>query len=132
MSLTGISASHAHSIFVSSSSGFLAKGAAYSVAEQWARLSDKLLPELEVLPFERHLEERKRTSWYQNVMGNIEKQSIDSKEIQSHGEDDGIKALLSFSSLCLHAAERCEGDEKDELLGFSLSILLPIVRLLRS
>ena len=88
-----------------------------------------ILPELEILPFERHLEERKRTSWYQKVMGNIEKQSIDSKKIQYYGEDDGIKALLSFSSLCLLAAEGSEGDEKDELLGFSLSVLLPIVSL---
>ncbi len=87
-----------------------------------------MLPGWEVLPFERHLEERKRTSWYQKVMGNIEKHSIESKEIHSHGEDDGIKALLSFSSLCLLVAERSEGDEKEELLGFSLSVLLPIVR----
>ncbi len=88
-----------------------------------------ILPELEILPFERYLEERKRTRWYQKVMGNIEKQSIDTKKIQSYGEDDGIKALLSFSSLCLFAAEGSEGDEKHELLGFSLSVLLPIVSL---
>ena len=78
-----------------------------------------ILPELEILPFERHLEERKRTSWYQKVMGNIEKQSIDSKKIQSYGEDDGIKALLSFSSLCLLAAEGSEGDEKYMILILS-------------
>ena len=119
---------HTHTILVSPLSGFLAKSVASSVAEQWERLS-AILPELEILPFERHLEERKSTSWYQKVMGNIEKQSIDSKKIQSYGEDDGIKALLSFSSLCLLAAEGSEGDEKDELLGFSLSVLLPIVSL---
>ena len=77
-----------------------------------------ILPELEILPFEQHLKERKRMSWYQKVRGNIEKQSINLKKIQSYVEDSGIKALLSFLNLCLLAAEGSKSDEMDELLGF--------------
>ena len=107
--------------------GFLANNVASSVAEQWEHVS-AILPELEPLPFERHLEEQKRMSWYRKVMSNMEKQCIDSKKILTYGEDDGIKALLSFSRLCRIAAKESVGDEKNELLGFSLSVLLPITQ----
>ena len=107
--------------------GFVANSVAFSVAEQWELLST-LFPELERLPFERYLEEQTRLSWYKKVMANMEKQSIDSKKIVSYGEDDGIKALISFSRLCLIAAEGNEGDERQELLACSLSVLLPITQ----
>ena len=95
---------------------------ASSIAEQWEHIQE-ICPHLEVLPFELHLTERKKLSWYQKVL----RRSQD-KKISMFAEEDGIKALLSFSTLCLHAAEKSEGDEKDEFIKLSFSILLPLVR----
>ena len=107
--------------------GFLPKAVASIVAEQWYHIS-AILPDLEVLPFESHLDERKKHGWYKKVIQNMEKQSIDSTKIALNNEEMGMRALLSFSSLCLIAAEESEGDEKDEYVKLSMSVLLPIVR----
>ena len=101
------------------------KNLASVVAEQWEHIQ-AILPELEILPFELHHEERRKKGWYQKAMRNV---GIDSK-ISLYGEEDGIKALLSFSALCLIAAEESEDDEKDEFVKLSMSILLPLVRII--
>ena len=59
-------------------------------------------------------------------MRNFEKQSTKCKTA-FYGEEDGIRALLSYSMLCLLAAEQSGGDERDELLKNSFSVLLPMV-----
>ena len=105
--------------------GSLPDNAASAVTEQWDYIS-QILPDLEELPFEAHLDDRKKMSWYRNV----EKQGIPSSKISTYGEEDGIRALLSFSTLCLIAAEESEGDEKDEFLKLSMSVLLPMVRII--
>ena len=108
--------------------GFLPKAVASIVAEQWYHIST-ILPDLEVLPFESYLDERRKLPWYQKVARNIEKQTIDSSKIALNAEEEGIRALLSFSSLCLIVAEESEGDEREEYVKLSVSVLLPIVRL---
>ena len=107
--------------------GFLPNNVASSVAEQWEYISS-ILPNLETLPFQMHLEERTQMDWYQRVMRNIGKLS-DKCKIAFYGEEDGIQALLSFSMLCLLAAKESNGDERDELLKNSFSVLLPMVSL---
>ncbi len=105
--------------------GFLPNNLASSVAEQWEYIAH-VLPDLETLPFQIHLEERKKSDWYQRVMRNIGKQSAKCK-IACYGEEDGIQALLSFSMLCLLASKESEGNARDELLKTSFSVLLPMV-----
>ena len=104
--------------------GILPNYLATSIAEQWEQLQ-AVLPDLELLPFKLHLTERKKLSWYSKVSRNI---GSGSKKTSMYAEEDGIKALLSFSTLCLSVAEESEGDEKDEYVKLSLSILLPLVR----
>jgi len=81
---------------------------------------------LEELPFALLLNERRKMDWYERVMRNFEKQSTKCKTA-FYGEEDGIRALLSYSMLCLLAAEQSGGDERDELLKNSFSVLLPMV-----
>jgi len=107
--------------------GFLPKHVASAVAEQWEYMQG-ILPDLEVLPFRLHLDERKKMDWYGKVMRNLEKQSIDSKKVSSYGEEDGVSALLSFSTLCLIAAEESEDDVKDEFVKLAMSVLLPLTQ----
>jgi len=59
-------------------------------------------------------------------MRNFEKQKTKCKT--AFYEEDGIRALLSYSMLCLLAAEESGGDERDEFLRTSFSVLLPMVR----
>lgn len=106
--------------------GFLPHEVASTIGKQWELIST-LVNNMEVLPYELHLDERTKISWYEKAMKIIEKQSIGS--IPSFKEDDGLKALLSFSKLCLlSAAQSSEGNEKDELLKQSFSILLPVTQ----
>ena len=105
--------------------GFLPQRVASSIAEQWDCIQS-ILPDLEVLPFEARLDERQKMSWYQKVMRN--KQSIDSSKISLYGEADGVRALLSFSMLCLIAAKESEGNEREELIRNSMSVLLPMAQ----
>ena len=72
---------------------------------------------------------RKSQDWYKQAFANMKKQNIDPRKIARYGEEDGIRALLSFSTLCLIAAEDSEGKEKDEFVKLSMSILLPMVRI---
>jgi hypothetical protein len=106
--------------------GFLPNNLSSLVAEQWEYISSSILPDLETLPFQIHLEEREQMGWYQRVMRNVGKQSAKCK-IAYYGEEDGIQALLSFSKLCLLASNESEGDARDELLKNSFSVLLPMV-----
>lgn len=107
--------------------GFLPQSVASTIGEQWERVS-LLLKNMDVLPFEVHLDERTKMNWYEKAMKIIEKQNIGS--ISSFGEDEGIKALLEFSKLCLLSAQNKEDNEKDELLKLSFSVLLPVVRMI--
>lgn len=96
------------------------------VEDQWYNIAI-ILPDLEALKFDCRLDERKRMSWYINVMKNLEKQGIDASKISCNGEEDGIRALLSFSSLCLIIAQESEEGEKNEFVKLAMSVLLPIV-----
>ncbi|KAL7543089.1 hypothetical protein ACHAXR_012410 [Thalassiosira sp. AJA248-18] len=108
--------------------GFLPKRIASVMTEQWDHIA-AILPDIEVLSFESHLEERKKLSWYQKIMKNMEKQNVDPNKISLHGEENGLVSLLAFSSLCLIAAEQSEGDdERDEFVKLSMSVLLPITQ----
>ena len=106
--------------------GFLPQSATTAIGEQWEDISS-ILKDMETLPFDLHLEERSKETWYEKAMKIIEKDRI-GDSISLYGEDDGISALLSFSKLSILAARSSEGVEKDELLKLSFSVLLPVVR----
>lgn len=48
--------------------------------------------------------------------------------IASFREGDGLMTLLSFSMICLVAAEHSDADESDQFLKLALSVILPMVR----
>lgn len=87
-----------------------------------------ILPDMEVLQYKMHLEERKKKDWYGKVMKNVDKQDLHSEKVSSYGEEDGINALLSFSTLCLIAAEETEDDVKDDFVKLAMSVLLPLTQ----
>jgi len=86
-----------------------------------------MLPNLEALDFDTHLDRRKDADWYQKII--VSAAQLKGK-VFTFGEDLGIKSLLSFSMLCLLAAGTKENqNDKDDLLKLSMSILLPMVSL---
>ncbi|KAL3759192.1 hypothetical protein ACHAWU_001210 [Discostella pseudostelligera] len=92
--------------------GFLPSSVVSLIAEQWEYVSS-ILPD-------------NKNNWYERAMRNFEKQKTKCKT--AFYEEDGIRALLSYSMLCLLAAEESGGDERDEFLRTSFSVLLPMVR----
>lgn len=95
-----------------------------SISHQW-RLVQTMLPNLEALDFDAHLEGRKEAEWYQKVIDSAAQQK---GRVSRFGEDYGIKSLLSFSMLCLIAADAKESQhDQGGFMKLSLSILLPIV-----
>ena len=61
----------------------------------------------------------------QKLMG-IVKREI--SKIALFREGDGLMTLLSFSMICLVAAEHSNAQKKDHFLKLALSVILPMVR----
>jgi hypothetical protein len=97
-----------------------------AISQQWQQVQTTL-PNLEALNFDTYLDRRKDADWYQKIIENAAQQK---GKVFVFGEDHGIKSLLSFSMLCLIAANtKKEENDKGDLLKLSMSILLPIVSL---
>lgn len=95
-----------------------------AIGRLW-QIVQRILPNLEELDFENHLDRRKDAEWYKTILNNVAQQK---GKISSFGEDEGIKLLLSFVTLCLIAADtKKKKNEKGDLVKLSMSILLPIV-----
>jgi len=106
--------------------GFLSDEITSSIGQQWQRVQT-LLPNLEALDFDTHLDKRKEAEWYQKIIDSAAQQR---GKVSTFGEDDGIKSLLSFSMLCLIAADAKKNqNDQGNFLKLSMSILLPIVSL---
>ena len=108
--------------------GFLPPILESEVSEQWALLGS-ILPEMEELDFDRELDKRKSTEWYRKVQQSMNKEGLSTTDIALQSEAVGLRALLSFSLLCLLAAEQTEGDDQDGFVKLAMSILLPAVSL---
>ena len=107
-------------------SGFLPPFLEAEVSDQWALLGS-ILPEMEELNFDSELDKRKSAEWYKRVQQSMNKDGLSTTDIALQSEDKGLSALLSFSWLCLLAAEQTEGDDQDGFVKLAMSILLPVV-----
>lgn len=105
-------------------SGFLPPFLESEVSEQWDLLGS-ILPEMEALDFDKELDKRKSTEWYKRVQQSMNKEGLSTTDIALQSEDKGLRSLLSFSWLCLLAAEQTEGDDQDGFVKLAMSILLP-------
>ena len=54
--------------------GFLSQDITSIISQQWQRVQS-MLPNLEVLDFESHMDDRKNTDWYQSAMNNVKQQT---------------------------------------------------------
>lgn len=103
--------------------GFLSNDVITSLSRQWEHVH-RILPNLD-LRFEAALKQRRDKNWYQKMMSIVKRQR---SKIALYKENEGLMTLLSFSTICLVAAEDSDGGEKDRLLKLAMSILLPMVR----
>jgi hypothetical protein len=106
--------------------GFLSSDVASSLSRQWEYIH-QLLPNLDPLRFDMQLDQRMDKEWHQKIKNVIKRQSSKSSSIALFKEDYGLMTLLSFSMMCLVAAEHREKLEKDNLLKLAMSVILPVV-----
>eukprot|EP00804_Cyclotella_cryptica_P030618 CCRYP_015660-RB/>CCRYP_015660-RB protein AED:0.34 eAED:0.34 QI:350/1/1/1/0.8/0.66/6/1929/1583 len=107
--------------------GFLSADVASSLSRQWEYIH-QLLPKLDPLRFDMQLSQRMDTEWHQKIRNVIKRHSSKSNSIALFKEDYGLMTLLSFSMMCLVAAEHSERGEKDNLLKLALSVVLPVTQ----
>ena len=94
------------------------------LSQQWQRIQT-ILPNLESLDFDTILRRRNDAEWYQKIVDVAAQQS---EKVPMYKEDNGVKALLSFSMLCLIAFDvKTNQYDQGILFRLSMSILLPIV-----
>ncbi len=106
--------------------GFLNSHITDEIGSQW-QLVSRILQNLENIEYERSLARRMNAEWYQKVMDNLKRKGSEKNTIACFGEHDALRIMLSFSNLCLIAAEHNEGDQTNGLLKLSMSVLLPLV-----
>lgn len=135
--------------------GFISQEATTSLSRQWECIH-QLIPHLEPIRYDASLHQRKDKDWYQvrsshcpllifscrvltsqyctfvtlspqKLMG-IVKREMKISNIASFREGDGLMTLLSFSMICLVAAEHSDAEERDHFLKLALSVILPMVR----
>lgn len=103
--------------------GFLSGNAEISISRQWDHIH-QILPDLEALRYQAQLNQRKDKEWYKTIKRHVRHAS----KIAAFKEDEGMITLLSFSAICLVAAENSDASEKDRLLKLAMSVILPMVR----
>lgn len=103
--------------------GFLSNDVISSLSRQWEHVH-RILPSLD-LRYEAAFKLRKEQEWYKKIMSLVKRQN---SKIAIYKENEGLMTLLSFSTICLIAAENSDRGEKDRLLKLAMSILLPMVR----
>ena len=105
--------------------GFLPPVIEEALAEQWEILGE-LLPAARKFEFRRRLGLVKELAWYKEGIEKYE-DAIAEEAISANSEQEGLQILLAHSQACLRLGQEKEALERFQLLGTSLSILLPIV-----
>jgi hypothetical protein len=107
--------------------GYLPPTVEAELADQWKKLGI-LLPELPNFDFDANLVTVKSSSWYTQVMKNIDESSY---PVSMYGDEDGLSLFLSLSRLCLDAASSAASDTvKDTLIHLAVSVIIPLVSVL--
>lgn len=107
--------------------GYLPPTVEAELADQWKKLGI-LLPELPNFDFDAKLVTAKSSSWYTQVMKNVDDSSY---PVSMYGDEDGLSLFLSLSRLCLDAASSASADTvKHTLIHLAVSVIIPLVSVL--